>query len=356
MSRENHWKALGSEAAEFRKMMQDWSHPSPYWFEEHDLRPTGLWSSLTASEADGAIALQQGQGVRLSAAAVEHFSTLLEKTQLSSMPKIIILEVLSRLRGVVRRQVEDEQLLFYLLYPWAWFSESMGRGLKLPYGRDKVHAMLAEMGRMGGKPTESQVSPPFRGFFVEWMPLKAGTQRPEGPYIPLAPTPAALPAQTPITPEPATVARTPVPVPAAASAPRGFCKYWLPEPVFKSRQDLRELITGPGGSHFAHILRKYPNVDLRVEGQNSLSVPPAHRLHVSMSSEDSEVFESASADVLDLVETVCDMVGEELQMGEERQHTHVAGAFSILRQSSICCEKVSLRSLAICLRRKRWTS
>jgi hypothetical protein len=58
-------------------------------------------------------------------------------------------------------------------------------------------------------------------------------------------------------------------------------------------------------------------VDLRVEGQNSLSVPPAHRLHVSLSSEDSEVFESASTDVLDLVETVCDMIGEELQMGEE---------------------------------------
>ena len=305
-------------------MMQDWSHPSPYWFEEHDLRPTGLWSSLTAGEADGAIALQQGQGVRLSAAAVEHFSTLLEKTQLSSMPKIIILEVLSRLRGVVRRQVENEQLLFYLLYPWAWFSESMGRGLKLPYGRDKVHAMLAEMGRMGGKPTESQASPPFRGFFVEWMPLKAGTQRPEGPYVPLVSTPAAQIAQTPITPTtPAVVAATAVkPAPAVTSAPRGFCKYWLPEPVFKSRQDLRELITGPGGSHFAHILRKYPNVDLRVEGQNSLSVPPAHRLHVSMSSEDSEVFESASADVLDLVETVCDMVGEELQMGEERQNPH----------------------------------
>ena len=296
-------------------MMQDWSYPSPYWFEEHDLRPTGLWSALTAGEGDGGpIALQQGQGVRLSAAAVEHFSTVLEKTQLSSMPKIIILEVLSRLRGVVRRQVEDEQLLFYLLYPWAWFSESMGRGLKLPYGRETVHAMLAEMGRMGGKPTESQVSPPFRGFFVEWLPLKAGTSRPEGPYVPLpTPAPAPVPHQTPITPEPP---KAPQAAPAS-SAPRGFCKYWLPETAFKSRQDLRELITGPGGSHFAHILRKYPSVDLRIEGQSSLSVPPTHRLHVSMSSEDSEVFESASVDVLDLVETVCDMIGEELQMSEE---------------------------------------
>ena len=39
-----------------------------------------------------------------------------------------------------------------------------------------------------------------------------------------------------------------------------------------------------------------------------------------MSSEDSEVFENASADVLDLVQTVCDMIGEELQMEEARFH------------------------------------
>ena len=268
-----------------------------------------MWATLTA---DGPIALQQGQGVCLSKTAVEHFATLLVKAQLTplpTLPKATIVEVLSRLRGVVRRQVEDEQLLLYLLYPWAWFSESMGRGLKLPYGREKVHAMLSDMGRMGGRPTESQVAPPFRGFFVEWLPLKAGTARPAMPAMPL---PAMdLPVtETPITPEPNKAA-------PVSSAPRGFCKYFLPEAAFNSRQDLRELITGPGGTHFAHVLRKYPTVDLRIEGQSSLSVPPAHRLHVSMSSEDSEVFESASADVLDLVETVCDMIGEELQMGEE---------------------------------------
>ena len=52
-------------------------------------------------------------------------------------------------------------------------------------------------------------------------------------------------------------------------------------------------------------------------GQCSTAAPPAHRLHVCMSSEDSEVFEYAAADVLDLVETVCDMVGEELGMNED---------------------------------------
>merc|ERR1711974_493614 len=63
---------------------------------------------------------------------------------------------------------------------------------------------------------------------------------------------------------------------------------------------------------------KFPNVELRVEGQCSTVVPPAHRLHVFMSSEDSDTFEAAAADVLDLVETVCDMVGEELGMSEEQ--------------------------------------
>ena len=256
----------------------------------------------TASDGGAFAALQPGQGVRLSAVAVDHFATILVKSQMSNLPKGIVVEVLKRLRGVVRRQVEDEQLLLYLLYPWAWFSESM-RQLKLPYGREKVHEMLADLGRLGGKPTESQVAPPFRGFFVEWLPLKAGSMRPELPHFEEE-TPEATPFVAPAAP--------------VSSAPRGFCKYWLPEAAFSSRQDLRELITGPGGSHFAHVLRKYPSVDLRIEGQSTLSVPPAHRLHVSMSSEDSEVFENASADVLDLVQTVCDMIGEELQMEEAR--------------------------------------
>ena len=281
--------------------------------------PAGLWATLTASDGGAFAALQQGQGVRLSATAVDHFASILVKSHMSMVPKGIIVEVLKRLRGVVRRQAEDEQLLLYLLYPWAWFSESMGRGLKLPYGREKVHEMLADLGRLGGKPTESQVAPPFRGFYVEWLPLKAGSMRPEGLPMTFEEEPA---------PE---VAPSTLPTPGApgapvSSAPRGFCKYWLPEAAFSSRQDLRELITGPGGSHFAHVLRKYPTVDLRIEGQSTLSVPPAHRLHVSMSSEDSEIFENASADVLDLVQTVCDMIGEELQMEEE----NMGKAFAML--------------------------
>ena len=239
-------------------MLREWSYPSPYWFEEHDLRPTSLWATLTSSNE--AMTLLHGQGVRLSPAAVEHFTTLLMKTQLTLLPKTTIVEVLSRLRGVVRRHVEDEQLRLYLLDPWAWFSESMGR-VKLPYGREKVHEILSqELGRMGCKPTEAQTTPPFRGFFVEWLPLKAGFMKPQAAYVYEAPKPV--------------------------TAPRGFCKYWLPEAVFSSRQDLRELLTGPGGSHFAHVLRKFPAVELKIEGQSSLSVPPAQRLHVSMSSED----------------------------------------------------------------------
>merc|ERR1740121_2937874 len=66
------------------------------------------------------------------------------------------------------------------------------------------------------------------------------------------------------------------------------------------------------------VLKKYPSVDLRIEGQASLAAPPAHRIHLCMSTEVSEIFENAAADVLDLVETVCDMVGEELGMSEDQ--------------------------------------
>jgi len=44
-----------------------------------------------------------------------------------------------------------------------------------------------------------------------------------------------------------------------------------------------------------------------------------------MCSEDSEIFESAAADVLDLVETVCDMVGEELGLSEEQVEELIQG-------------------------------
>ena len=41
-------------------------------------------------------------------------------------------------------------------------------------------------------------------------------------------------------------------------------------------------------------------------------------ISTNTSSEDSEMFENAALDVLDLVETVCDMVGEELGMDEDK--------------------------------------
>jgi len=354
-------------AEAFGKLVDEWQYPSPYWFEEHDLKPLGLWTSLTASEDDiheaCPISLQQGQGVRLTGTAVKHFAMLLEQADLvGGTPRAMVETILRRLRGVVRRQVEDEQLLLYLAYPWAWFSESMGRGgLRIPFGKERVHEMLVELGRVGGKPTEACAAPPFRGFSVEWMPVKAGAaksiaqpvppalaaQQPLAPLgaaapMPQEPTPCVplqdswgQPQQPPQYPAPGGLpsqpllpsdqAPAPAPLVQATGAPRGFCKCWLPEAIFSSGQDLNELITGPGGAHFGHVLKKYPSVDLRVEGQCSTAAPPAHRLHVVMSSEDSEIFESAAADVLDLVETVCDMVGEELGLSEEQVEELIQG-------------------------------
>merc|ERR1711998_492235 len=71
-------------------------------------------------------------------------------------------------------------------------------------------------------------------------------------------------------------------------------------------------------SHFTHLLKKYPGIELWIDGQCSVAAPPAHRLHVCLSCTEYENLELAAPDVLDLVETVCDMVGEELGMSEEQ--------------------------------------
>lgn len=177
-----------------------------------------------------------------------------------------------------------------------------------------------ELGRVGGKPTETRSSPPFRGIVVEWLPLQGGDgTAPEADAIlPELPTP---PPPQPSAPVPDLPAPTPPPPMQSTALPpgrrRGVCRYWLPERVFVSKDDLREQIAGPSGSHFAHVLKTHPTVELRIDGQPSTAAPPAHRLHVIVSSEDMESFEAALADVLDLVETVCDMVGEELGMSED---------------------------------------
>ena len=112
------------------------------------MRPTGLWTSLVGDDdADMAeeacpVALQQGQGVRLSASATAHFATLLEQCGLVGVARATTIGILARLRGIVRRAAENEQLLLYLSYPWAFFAESMGRGLKLPFNREQVQSML----------------------------------------------------------------------------------------------------------------------------------------------------------------------------------------------------------------------
>merc|ERR1719221_1292246 len=104
----------------------------------------------------------------------------------------------------------------------------MGRGLKLPFGREQVHSMLVDLGRVGSKPTEPCVAPPFRGFSVEWMPLKGVTRSDAdkrivpapaagGPASALAP-PVPMDVQQPAAvPQPP--ASQPPPFPQAPAAP-----------------------------------------------------------------------------------------------------------------------------------------
>ena len=86
--------------------------------------------------------------------------------------------------------------------------------------------------------------------------------------LPMMPAPMMQPLQMPQM----TAAKYPPPagapgvVPSTSAVPRGFCKYWLPEQVFATKQDIKELIAGPGGAHFMHVLKKYPAVELKIDG------------------------------------------------------------------------------------------
>jgi len=313
----------------FDRLVDNWHFPSPYWYEEQDLRPTGLWTPLTTGEEDdntSNIGMQTGQGVRLTDGAVRHFAMLMDQADLApGVSRSRIETVLRRLRGTIRRSVQDEELLLFLAYPWAWFSEPMARGgLRLPFSRPEVHQRLISLGRIGAKPTESLADPPFKGFSVEWSPIRPGAVKAS-----TAPRPIIAPAVVPVAqdswaadlgppaPLPVPAAGTQMPVPAS-TAPVGWCRVYLPEGAYASGSDLYDMLSGPQGAHIGHLLKKYPNVSIRIEGRPSLAAAPDQRLHIHCRCEDADLFEKASSDVMDLVETVCDMIAEELSLPNDQ--------------------------------------
>jgi len=90
-----------------------------------------------------------------------------------------------------------------------------------------------------------------------------------------------------------------------------FC--WIPIEVFTA-SDLRERIAGAGDSHFAHILSKHGKevLELGFEGLPNAQAPVNQRLKVTMKSPNPEIAKNAFTDLLDLVQTMVELVAEEL--------------------------------------------
>jgi len=91
----------------------------------------------------------------------------------------------------------------------------------------------------------------------------------------------------------------------------GHC--WIPIEVFPA-SDLRERIAGAGDSHFGHILTKHGRdvLELGFEGLPNAQAPPNQRLKVTMKSPNYATVRNAFADLLDLVQTMVELVAEEL--------------------------------------------
>merc|ERR1719265_2548333 len=77
--------------AVFQDLINNWYYPAPYCFEESELQPVGLWSSmaqdLEGTSSLGAVTLQDHQIVKLSGGGAERFATLMVKSSLVDAPK-----------------------------------------------------------------------------------------------------------------------------------------------------------------------------------------------------------------------------------------------------------------------------
>jgi len=132
----------------------------------------------------------------------------------------------------------------------------------------------------------------------------------------MAPPPPVMPPPPPIPPPPPSV-------PSRPSIPDGGRIYvsqcWIPMEVYAASH-LRERISGPNDAHFAHILTKNGpgSVEVAFQGLPNAQAPVNQRLKVVMRSASERIIDEAFNDLMDLVETLVEVVAEELNM--PRQH------------------------------------
>jgi hypothetical protein len=131
----------------------------PYWFEPYELRPVGLLGLAEAStRGTDHTVFESGQVVCLSQQGAEHFAFLLAQCGfLAAVDRSGILDVLMKLRGVVRTGASDNRLLMYLRHPWALGSSTgtVARDVPEDFAAVKVfesalnYTVLRECGRLG---------------------------------------------------------------------------------------------------------------------------------------------------------------------------------------------------------------
>lgn len=96
------------------------------------------------------------------------------------------------------------------------------------------------------------------------------------------------------------------------------CRVWLPDAVLPAGERLRATLEGTDGSNFMHLRRKHRSTKFSVFGTASLALPPWKRLQVVALCVDQVTLEKVEADVLDLVETACDVVADTLGLSDEQ--------------------------------------
>jgi len=96
------------------------------------------------------------------------------------------------------------------------------------------------------------------------------------------------------------------------------CRVWLPDAVLPAGERLRATLEGSDGSNFTHLRRKHRSTKFSVFGTASLALPPWKRLQVVALCVDQVTLEKVEADVLDLVETACDVVADSLGLTDEQ--------------------------------------
>ena len=278
---------------QFFDILNEWEHP--YLFESHELigtqniicllrqRNNIVIKGTTMDNIYGSCKISEnltnsfaiGEHVALSEEALKHFSSLLDQGEyLSDITYDTIYENLSSLRGVVRMKRDDNQLLTYLKYPWALYSD-MHKAVasNLPKTLHDTQKILKNDYHFMGIniiPLDNEDKIIYRGYYIDWrlpnVKIEEKLFKEErGMFMEDEKTEAnAVELKQGFSDDTLLQERAKSPESREKNSldkAQFIGSVWLPVEIFDA-DDLRERIAGPNDSHFSHILKKFTNADL----------------------------------------------------------------------------------------------